>query len=115
MATRARIVVRCAQRMSNSNVAHQLHLTGATVGTRRKRFRRFRLDGSLDEPRVGAPRKITDRQMEEVVTQTLESGPANRTQWSTRLMAQKAGLSQTAIVRIWRAFGLQPHRMDKGE
>ena len=112
MAMRARIVLRCAQGMSNSEVAHQLHLTCATVGKWRERFRRFRLEGLLDEPRVGAPRTITDRQVEEVVTKTLESMLANSTHWSTRLMAQKTGLSQTAIVRIWRAFGLQPHRVE---
>jgi hypothetical protein len=68
--------------------------------------------GLLDEPRVGAPRKITDQQIEDVITKTLESMPANSTHWSTRLMAQEAGLTQNAIVRIWRAFGLQPHRVE---
>src|SRR4051794_5697112 len=98
--------------MSNSEVAEKLHVTGATVGKWRERFREFGLDGLLDEPRVGAPRKITDRQIEEVVTKTLESIPANRTHWSTRLMAEETGLSQNAIVRIWHAFGLQPHRVE---
>ena len=70
----------------------------------------FPLEGLLDEPRPGAPRSITDAKVEEVVTQTLETMPANSTHWSTRLMADKVGLSQTAIARIWRAFGLQPHR-----
>ena len=112
MAMRARIVLGCAQGMSNSQVAQQLHITGATVGKWRERFRLLRLEGLLDEPRVGAPRKITDRQVEKVVTKTLESMPAHSTHWSTRLMAQKTGLSQTAIVRIWRAFGLQPHRVE---
>jgi hypothetical protein len=71
-----------------------------------------RLEGLLDEPRPGAPRSITDAQVEEVITQTLESMPNNSTHWSSRLMARKTGLSQTAIVRIWRAFGLQPHRVE---
>jgi transposase len=75
-------------------------------------FIKSRLDGLLDEPRVGAPRQIKDRQVEEVVTKTLESAPENSTHWSTRLMAQKVVLSQTAIVRIWKAFGLQPHRVE---
>ena len=70
------------------------------------------MEGLLDEPRVGAPRKITDRQIEEVVTLTLETLPDNATHWSTRLMAQKTGLTQNAIVRIWRAFGWQPHRVE---
>jgi transposase len=112
MALRAQIVLHCAQGMSNSEVARRLHVTGATAGKWRERFRQAGLDGLLDEPRVGAPRKITDRQVEEVVTRTLESMPANSTHWSTRRMAKKTGLSQTAIVRIWRAFGLQPHRVE---
>lgn len=98
--------------MSNSEVARKLHITAATVCKWRERFRRHGLEGLLDEPRVGAPRKITDRQVEEVVTKTLESMPGNGTHWSTRLMAQETGLSQNAIVRIWHAFGLQPHRVE---
>jgi transposase len=112
MAMRARIVLRCGEGLSNSEVARKLHVTGATVGKWRERFRNLGLDGLLDEPRVGAPRKITDQQIEEVVTKTLESMPANSTHWSTRLMATEMGLTQNAIVRIWRAFGLQPHRVD---
>jgi transposase len=112
MAMRARIVLSCEQGMSNSEVARKVHVTGATVGKWRERFREFGLDGLLDEPRVGAPRRITDRQIEEVVTKTLESMPANSTHWSTRLMAEQMGLSQNAIVRIWHAFGLQPHRVE---
>lgn len=112
MAMRARIVLGCAQGMSNSELARKLHLSGATVGKWRERFREFGLDGLLDEPRVGAPRKITDSQIEEVVTKTLESMPAQGTHWSTRLMAAQTGLTQNAIVRIWHAFGLQPHRVE---
>ena len=112
MAMRARIVLHCGQGMSNSEVARKMHITGATVGKWRERFRTFGLDGLLDEPRVGAPRKITDGQIEEVVTKTLETMPANSTHWSTRLMAAETGLSQNAIVRIWHAFGLQPHRVE---
>jgi transposase len=112
MAMRARIVLSCGQGMSNAEVARKLHITGATVGKWRERFRKFGLEGLLDEPRVGAPRKITDQQIEEVVTKTLESMPKNSTHWSTRLMAAETGLSQNAIVRIWHAFGLQPHRVE---
>jgi transposase len=112
MAMRAHIVLSCDQGMSNAEVARKLHVTGATVGKWRERFRQLGLDGLLDEPRVGAPRKITDRQIEEVVTKTLESMPANSTHWSTRLMAEQTGLTQNAIVRIWHAFGLQPHRVE---
>src|SRR5262249_39671116 len=71
-----------------------------------------RLEGLTDEPRPGPPRTITDAQVEEVVTKTLESKPANATHWSTRGMARHTGLSQTAISRIWRAFGLKPHRAE---
>jgi transposase len=112
MALRARIVLTCEQGMSNAEVARKLCITGATVGKWPERFRESGLDGLLDEPRVGAPRKISDQQAEEVITKTLESMPANSTHWSTRLMAQEAGLTQNAIVRIWHAFGLQPHRVE---
>jgi transposase len=112
MAMRARIVLGCSEGLSNGEVAKRLGITAATVCKWRERFRVERLGGLLDEPRPGAPRSITDAQVEEVVTKTLESMPANSTHWSTRLMAQKTDLSQTAIVRIWRAFGLQPHRVE---
>jgi transposase len=112
LAMRARIVLGCNDGLSNSDVAKRLRITGATVCKWRERFRVDRLEGLLDEPRPGAPRSITDAQVEEVITKTLESMPTNTTHWSTRLMAETAGLSQTAIVRIWRAFGLQPHRVE---
>lgn len=112
LAMRARIVLRCADGHANDEVAHKLGLSRPTVGKWRERFRERRMEGLLDEPRPGAPRKITDAQVEKVVTTTLESAPTQGTHWSTRLMAQKAGLSQTAVVRIWRAFGLQPHRVE---
>ena len=112
MAMRARIVLACADGLTNGAAAQKLNVTGATVCKWRERFRVSRLEGLLDEPRPGAPRSITDAQVEEVVTKTLESMPVNSTHWSTRLMAEATGLSQTAIVRIWRAFGLQPHRVE---
>ena len=111
VAMRARIVLGCDEGLSNGAVAKRLQITGATVCKWRERFRVNRLEGLLDEPRPGAPRSITDKRVEAVVTKTLESMPANSTHWSTRLMANKTGLSQTAIVRIWHAFGLQPHRV----
>jgi transposase len=112
VAMRARIVLGCDEGLSNGAVAMKLKITGATVCKWRERFRVNRLEGLLDEPRLGAPRSITDKQVEAVITKTLESMPANSTHWSTRLMAKKAGLSQTAVVRIWHAFGLQPHRVE---
>jgi transposase len=112
IAMRARIVLGCDEGLRNGAVAKKLHITGATVCKWRERFRVNRLAGLLDEPRPGAPRSITDAQVEQVVTKTLESMPENSTHWSSRLMAKKIGLSQTAIVRIWHAFGLQPHRVE---
>ena len=112
LALRARIVLGCNEGLSNGAVAKELHVTGATVCKWRERFRVSRLEGLLDEPRPGAPRSITDVQVEEVVTTTLETMPKHSTHWSSRLMAEQTGLSQTAIVRIWHAFGLQPHRVE---
>ena len=112
IAMRALIVLGCNDGLSNGEVAKRLRITGATVCKWRERFRVERLEGLLDEPRLGAPRSISDARVEEVITKTLESMPGNSTHWSTRLMAKKTGLSQTAIVRIWRAFGLQPHRVE---
>src|ERR1700753_433116 len=97
MAMRARIVLGCDEGASNGMVARKLRLSGATVCKWRERFRVGRLERLLDEPRPGAPRSITDVQVEEVVTQTLESMPDNSTHWSSRLMSKKTGLSQTAI------------------
>src|SRR5947207_14049406 len=106
MGMRARIVLGCDEGLSNGAVSKKLQITTATVCKWRERFRVNRLEGLLDEPRLGAPRSITDKQVEAVVTKTLESMPVNSTHWSTRLMAKKTGLCQTAAVRIWRAFGL---------
>ena len=109
-ALRARIILQCADGHSNEHVAEALGVCGATVCKWRGRFVRERLHGMGDAPRSGPPRSISDAAVEAVVTKTLEHKPANRTHWSTRSMAKSSGLSQTAIVRIWRAFGLQPHR-----
>jgi transposase len=76
----------------------------------RNRFAEYRLDGLTDEPRPGRPRTVTDEQVEEVIVRTLETTPKNATHWSTRSMAREVGLTQSAVLRIWRAFGLQPHR-----
>jgi transposase len=111
-ALRARIVLRCADGQSNDRVAAELRVCAATVCKWRGRFVRERLHGLGDAPRSGPPRQISDRTVEAVVTKTLESRPADRTHWSTRSMAKTCGLSQTAVVRIWRAFGLQPHRQE---
>jgi transposase len=112
LALRARIVLACADEPSNKAVAERLGVCAATVGTWRNRFVARRLDGLTDEPRPGAPRTVTDTAIEGVITRTLESKPAHATHWSTRKMAQASGLSQATIGRIWRAFGLKPHRAD---
>ncbi len=94
-------------------VAERLGVSRPTVTRWRNRFARDRLDGLLDEPRPGQPRKITDEMVEEVIVKTLEQAPPDGgTHWSTRQMAAATGLNQTAISRIWRAFSLQPHRVE---
>jgi transposase len=112
LALRSRIVLACATGKANTQVAAELRITMPTVGKWRGRFIEDRLEGLVDEPRPGAPRTIVDAQVEEVITRTLESKPEAGTHWSSRGMAQATGLSQTAIVRIWHAFGLQPHRSE---
>jgi transposase len=105
-------VLACASGLNNTQVAEQLKIAMPTVGKWRRRFVEDRLEGLVDEPRPGTPRSIDDARIEEVITRTLESKPAAATHWSTREMAKTLGLSQSAIGRIWRAFGLQPHRTD---
>jgi transposase len=112
LALRSRIVLACAEGATNVEVADRLRINKVTVGKWRARFVEQRLEGLSDEPRPGAPRTITDDQVEEVIVKTLESRPANATHWSTRSMAEASGMSQTAVSRIWRAFGLKPHRQE---
>jgi len=112
LALRARIVLACAEGQDNNVVAERLRVTPQTVSKWRSRFVHDRLDGLLDAPRPGAPRTIADAQVDAVIARTLESVPADGSHWSTRGMAREQGLSQTAVSRIWRAFGLQPHRQE---
>ena len=112
LAFRAKVILQCGDNKLNTAVAQSLHTTNATVGKWRSRFVEQRMDGLYDEPRPGAPRKISDEQIEAVVTKTLESTPKGRTHWSTRSMAKHLGLSHSTIGRVWRAFGLQPHRSE---
>src|SRR2546428_478955 len=112
LALRARIVLRCALGQQNQDVAREIGVTRLTVGRWRQRFVTKRLDGLLDEPRPGAPRTVTDAAVERVVRLTLETTPRAGTHWSTRAMARRCGLSQTAVSRIWRAFALQPYRVE---
>jgi transposase len=112
LALRARIILRCAAGHSNTETAAELRVTKQTVGKWRKRFLEKRLDGLLDEPRPGTPRKLSDAEVERVLALTLESTPDNATHWSTRSLAETSGLSRASVHRIWRAFGLQPHRTE---
>jgi transposase len=105
-------VLASQQDRSNREIAEQLRVTPQTVGKWRTRFICKRLDGLLDEPRPGAPRTISDAVVERVIAKTLHEKPRDATHWSSRSMAKASGLSQTAVVRIWRAFGLQPHRAE---
>src|SRR5215831_113791 len=112
LALRARIVLRCAEGGHDGEIAEELGIYRSTVGRWRRRFAKERLDGLHDEPRPGAPRTITDSDVERVVIATLESTPKGATHWSTRDMARHVGLSHSTIGRIWRAFGLAPHRSE---
>jgi transposase len=112
LALRARIILACAQGANNSEVARGLRLMRQTVGKWRSRFIERRLDGLLDEPRPGAPRKLDDARIEQLIATTLNERPREATHWSTRLLAKKLKVSQSTVSRVWRAFGLQPHRVE---
>jgi transposase len=112
LAMRCRIVLACAEGGNNTEVGARLGLDRETIRKWRNRFIEHRLDGLHDEPRPGKPRTISDDDVEAVIVRTLETKPANATHWSTRSMAEATGMSQSAISRIWRAFGLKPHLVD---
>lgn len=113
LAQRARVVLACAEPgATNLGVSRRLGVSRPTVATWRRRFAEHRLEGLVDAPRSGAPRTIGDEAVERLVALTLEEAPRGATHWSTRSMARRAGMSQTAVSRIWRAFGLRPHRVE---
>jgi transposase len=112
LARRARVVLACGEGLDNQSVARKLRVSLGKVGKWRARFLKARMEGLYDEPRPGAPRTVSDEQVEQVVIETLESTPRGETHWSTRGLAKATGLSRMTISRIWRAFGLQPHRTD---
>jgi transposase len=112
LAMRSRIVLLAAEGHNNTEIARELGIHRNVAGKWRSRFVEYRLDGLTDEPRPGRPRTISDEQVEEVIVKTLESTPRDATHWSTRSMAREVGLTQSAVLRIWKAFGLQPHRQD---
>jgi len=112
LALRAKIILACAAGKTNTEVAGQFRVTKQMIGKWRARFVERRLDGLLDEPRPGTPRKVSDTEVERVLTTTLESLPRDATHWSTRSLARQCGLSHSTVGRIWRAFALQPHRTE---
>ena len=109
---RCRVVLGAAQDRANVDIATELGCSTNTVSKWRNRFAQRRLNGLYDNPRPGPPRRIDDAKVEEVVVKTLEETPRDATHWSTRSMARAVGLSQSSILRIWRAFGLKPHRTE---
>src|ERR671913_577484 len=111
IAFRARIVLACIDQ-SDTAVARCLRVTKTTVAKWRSQFVERRLEGLYDEPRVGAPRTISDEQVEAIIVKTLETTPPGDTHWSTRSMAKAAGVSHAMVGRIWRTFRLQPHRTE---
>jgi transposase len=112
LAMRSRIVLAAADGLGNTAIADKLDIHVGSARKWRSRFVADRLEGLLDEPRPGRPRTVSDDQVEAVITRTLESTPTNATHWSTRSLATELGMSQTAVSRIWRAFGLAPHKQD---
>src|SRR5512144_74067 len=113
LALRSRIVLGCADGENNTRLAQRLGVSVPTVRKWRGRFASGRLDGLVDEPRPGRPRTVSDERVEEVIVKALESVPPDGgTHWSTRQMAKVAGVSQSTVSRVWRAFGLAPHRVE---
>jgi transposase len=111
-AMRARIVLAASEGARNTDIAARLRISPVTVGKWRHRFAEARLDGLHDEPRPGAPRTIDDQRVDALIVKTLESTPVGATHWSSRSMARASGVSTSSVQRIWRAFGLQPHRSE---
>jgi transposase len=113
LAQRSEIVLAAAEGLKNTEIAERLGVGRPTVTRWRRRFAQRRVEGLVDEPRPGRPRTISDEQVEQVVVKTLESTPKDATHWSTRSMAAEVGLTQNAVLRIWHAYGLQPHRRER--
>src|SRR5881392_3218055 len=112
LARRARVVLACSEGLDNKSVAKKLRCSLGMVGKWRSRFLKTRLEGLYDEPRPGAPRKVTDDDVDQIIIQTLETTPRGQTHWSTRELAKATGFSRMTISRVWRAFGMQPHRTE---
>ena len=107
---RARIVMMAAEGVSNNTIAERLGLSHQTVCQWRKRYLQEGLAGLHDEIRPGRPRTISDEEVASLVRKTIQTKPENGTHWTIRTVANETGLSRPTVHRIWRAFGLQPHR-----
>jgi transposase len=112
LAVRARIVLAAADGLENKEICRLLDLVPNTVGKWRRRYAEFGIDGLHDEPRPGAPREIGDAEIAETIRLTLESKPEGATHWSLRSMAKAVGYAPSTIHRIWKAYSLQPHRVE---
>lgn len=109
---RAKVILLAAQGCSNTEIVRRTHLSAPTIGKWRRRFLQNRTAGLSERPRSGAPRRVSDEKIQALITATLETRPEQATHWSTRQMAQRCGLSRQTVSRIWRAFGLKPHRFE---
>lgn len=109
---RARIILLSTTGIAGHEIGRRTGVTAETVSKWRRRFEQYRVAGLTDAPRSGRPRSIDDDKVTEVINKTLQSAPAKATHWSTTLMARETGLNAMAISRIWRAFGLKPHRLE---
>ena len=112
LSDRCRMILRCADGLTNKAVAIELGVHEHTVGKWRRRFLKERIEGLSDEPRPGRPRTLSDEKVAAVIERTLETTPADATHWSLRSMARESGLSHTTVRRIWAAFSVQPHRAE---
>jgi transposase len=112
LARRARIILAAVDGLEKQTIAQRLGASENTVGKWRRRFVSHWVDGLCDEPRPGAPRRIGDEEVAETVRLTLETTPPGSTHWSLRSTARAVGYAPSTIHRIWKAFGLQPHRTE---
>jgi len=110
LVTRARLILLAAEGLSNSIIAEKLNLSQQSVCLWRKRFLQQGLQGLHEELRSGRPRSISDEKVAALVRKTLQSTPKDGTHWTIRGMAKETRLSRATVHRIWKAFGLQPHR-----
>ena len=108
---RARLLLGCAAGRENQQIGEELGVCRPTVGRWRERFVAQGMDGLEDRPRSGRPARIQPAMMDEIVRLTTQEKPAAATHWSTRVLAQVAGVSAATVGRIWRAHGWKPHRV----